>query len=185
MSILDGMPSTQEELKAAMEFAVPIVNHAVDQMQLTERQQSVLDLMNEGLSLADILGITKEHRDALLAQGCRFLQVGEIQKARDTLVNLYQLEPHDERVIYALGTSFQLEGDFERAGKLYVQFLALDATNPDGFLRLGECFLGAKEYDNAEHSFDQARALAQKAGNARSLAQAKSMLELVAQRRAQ
>lgn len=182
MSILDGMPKTEAELKKVFDIAGAASAHVIQGMELSERQQSIIDLMKEGMSLADILGISKEHRDALLVQGGRFLQLGEIQKARDTLTVLYQMEPMDERVIYALATSFQLEGNFKAAGQLYVHFLALDATNPDGFLRLGECFLGAKEYEDAKGSFEKGFELATRKNDSRRADHARKMLAIVAER---
>jgi tetratricopeptide (TPR) repeat protein len=184
MSILDGMPKDEAELRRAIAFAVPIVEGAVREMKLPERILSVLDELKDGLSLADIMGITKEQRDGLLAHGMRLLQLGEIAKAREVLIPLQQLEPMDERTIYALATSYQLEGNYSIAGKLYVYFLALDATNPEGHLRLGECFLGAKEYDNAEESFDLALAFAKDAGDAACIAHATKMLEMTRTARA-
>ena len=124
------------------------------------------ELMREGLSLADIIGITKQQRDALLAQGGRLLQLGEIGKARDVFLQLYRLEYTDERAIYGLATTYQLEGDFATAAKLYVMFMAYDATNPEGHLRLAECLLGAKEYEKAEAFFIVARDFAKHAGDA-------------------
>lgn len=178
MSILDGMPTTEKELVAGIEFASPILNKAIEDAKFPERVHSVLDLMKEGLSLGDIMGLTKQHRDALLLQGCRYLQLGDLAKGRDILTQLYQIEPMDERTIYALATSYQLEQNFAAAGKLYVLFLALDATNPEGHLRLGECFLGAKEYDNAESSFSIAHNFAKSAGKADCAALAAKMLEM-------
>lgn len=184
MSILDGMPSNEQQLNDALKFAEPIVNQAIEKMGLTERQQGVLKLMEEGLSLADILGITKQQRDALLAQGGRLLQVGDIEKARDVLIMLYQLEPLDERTIYLLAATYQAEGDFKSAARIYVLFIALDATNPLGFLRLGECFLGAKEYDNAEGMFEQAMKEGQRKNDAANVAHAEKMLSISRERRA-
>jgi tetratricopeptide (TPR) repeat protein len=156
MAILDGMISSEEELKSAMKFASELSTNALREMGPNERTQSILDLMNEGLSLGDILGVTKEQRDALLNLAIGFIKSNEIQKAQDVLLKLIQLEPLDERANYVMATTYQLAGDFATAGKLYVQFLALDATNPEGYIRLGECFLGAGELDDALASFETA-----------------------------
>lgn len=178
MSILDGMPNNEAELKAAMEFAAPILDKTMAELKFPERAASVMELLKEGLSLGDIMGLKKEHRDALLVQAGRLLKAGEIAKARDALIVLYQLEPLDERTIYMLATTYQIEGDLTAAGKLYVVFLALDATNPEGHLRLGECFLSAKEFENAEQSFSMAKTFAKSAGDAQCAAHADKMLEI-------
>jgi uncharacterized protein HemY len=178
MSILDGMPSNEAQLKGAVEFANPIIEQAIAKLNLTERQQSAGELMKEGLSIADIMGISKQHRDAMLVQGIRLLQAGDVGKARDALTTLYQMEPLDERVIYALANTYQVEGDFAAAGKLYVTFLALDATNPEGYLRLGECFLGAKEYGNATDTFEIALNTARRQNDEKCAAYADKMLAI-------
>ena len=61
---------------------------------------------------------------------------------------------------HALAATFQAQDAWPTAGKLYVHFLALDATNPDGYLRLGECFLAAREIEEARTCFENARRLA-------------------------
>lgn len=178
-SILDGMPSNPAELNEALKFANPLIEQVLEKMELTERQRDAIELMKEGLSLADILGFTKQHRDAMLVQGARLLQSGDVKKARDAFTTLYQLEPMDERVIYMLANTHQVDGDFETAGKLYITFLALDATNPEGYLRLGECFLGAKEYSNAQDTFEIAMNTARRQNDEKAAAHAEKMLAVV------
>jgi tetratricopeptide (TPR) repeat protein len=177
MSILDGIP-TEADLMRATERVAPLLDKLMVDAKLSERDASILELMKEGLSLGDIVGITKDQRGALLVQAGRFIQVGDIGKARDVLFKLYQFEPLDERTIYALATTYQLEGNFALAAKLYVFFLALDATNPEGHLRLGECFLAAKEYENAEDSFIIARELAKDAADKACVDYATKMLDV-------
>jgi len=170
MSILDGMPSSEAELKTAMAIADPAIERFLGELNLTPRQQSVIDLLKEGFSLADIYRISREERDALFLKGGRLIQVGHFQKARDCLTYLYQLEPLDARVIYAIAVTYQAEGDVSRAAKLYVQFLALDATNAEGYLRLGECLMAAGEYDDAADSFKIAKAECERGNGTRSAA---------------
>ena len=149
MALLDGIPSNAKEMTNAMELGDKVFELAQPKLNLTPKAQSVLDLMKEGLSLGDVLEITEEERNAMFAQGCKLVQLGDLQKARALLSQLYLFEPLDARVIYMLGVIFQLQGDLATAAKIYVQFLALDATNADGYLRLGECHLAAKENDLA------------------------------------
>ena len=153
MSILDGMPSSTEELMATFQTAGALVNQILGELKLEPKEQSVIDLMNNGHSLATIFDITKQERDALFVKGCRLIQIGQTKRARDFLTVLYQLEPLDERVIYALASTFQIEGDMSRAAKLYIFFLALDASNAEGWLRLGECLKAAEENDQALECF--------------------------------
>jgi thioredoxin-like negative regulator of GroEL len=157
MPILDGMPSSVAELNDAMGAAGPLVERILGEGKFTPKQQSVIDLVKGGMSLGDILKITKEEREVMYVQGCRLIQVGEVVQARNLLTVLYMFDPLEARVIYALATTFQLQGDVAHAAKLYVQFLALDATNADGYLRLGECHLTAGELQAAAGLFRAAK----------------------------
>ncbi len=115
-------------------------------------------------------------RDPLFALACRHIQSGGIEKARDLLLNLYYLEPLDERVIYAIALTYQLKGDFARAAKLYVHFIALDGTNPEGFLRLANAS-SAREYDRAAECFQMAKDFCAKGmGNAAAAAHAEKIV---------
>jgi tetratricopeptide (TPR) repeat protein len=185
MSILDGMPRSAAEAEGALKIAFPFLDRIIDRLELPPKQQSIIDLMREGLSLADICKITKEHRDAMLVQGGLYIKQGQLDKAIDWLAMLHQLEPLDERVIYTLAVAFQLKGDFARAGKLFANFVALDATNAEGYLRLGECCLAAGEHDNAADCFRFAKAESERGnGSAKTTAYAARMLAYVDARRA-
>jgi len=182
MSILDGMISSEADLKKALEFAIPFTDEFIKTTKLTKKQKSVIDQMKEGIPLATIFDISKEEREALYTHGCRLMQAGDFIHAKAVLTKLYELYPLDARVIYALASIFQIENNFGAAGKLYVYFLALDATNADGYLRLGECFLGAKEYTEALGTFRTALKISEKHGSERTTAHAKKMIELVGDR---
>jgi Flp pilus assembly protein TadD len=182
-SILDGMPSSEAELAAAMEFANPMVEQFLNGMKFNPRQQSVIDLVRQGLSLADIFQVTQRERDAVFLVACRQIQAGNIGKARDSLISLYQLEPLDARVIYALAVTYQVEGNFSIAANLYISFLALDATNAEGYLRLGECFLAAREYEHAQQSFEFAKTECERGnGNSVAAGHAARMLAVLAEK---
>lgn len=159
MAILDGLPKTKAETERTLAIATKVFESGLAKAKLTSGQRRVLDLMKKGLSMADIAGISKEERDACLALGCRQLQVGDLVNAEATLLGLVQIEPSDERAIYALAATYQAQRKYEVAGRLYLQFLALDATNPQGYLRLGECFMGAREPEGARGCFEAAKVL--------------------------
>ena len=185
MSILDGMPTSIDEFNAANEWAAPFIEKALGKLNLTREAKSVLDLMKEGVPLKSILNISDKERDALFLAACRAFQFGEIVKARDTLVQLYLLDNLDARVLYVLASTYKAEGKISTAAKIYLHFLALDATNADGYLRLGECFLAAKEFEQAEETFK----IALKQGTENSapeatLAYARQMIETTKSQRA-
>jgi tetratricopeptide (TPR) repeat protein len=177
MSILDGMPRSAEEVNTAVEMAVKMTDRYLGSMELTSQSQEVVELLKQGLSLADIYAISKEERDALLQRGYQYIRAGQLDKARAWLLGLYQLETLDPRVIYALGATLQLQGDVASAAKLYVCSIALDAENPEGYLRLGECLLSAREYRSAFECFQLAKKLCDAGqGNAKAAAHAGKML---------
>ena len=164
MGILDGKTPTPEEAIEAIKIIGPHFDAWLNGPDISPRMKSIIELMGEGMSLAQILDISTPQLDALFIEGTRLIQAGETRKARDLLTGLYQLDPLTARTIYALALTVQLEGEHEKAGKLYIQFLALDATNVEGYLRLGECFLANGEVQHAIDSFGTAINLA-KAGH--------------------
>lgn len=183
MGILDGMISSKAEMERSGEYAASILQATMSKLKFTPKTQSVIDLMKEGMSLGDILGVSQQQRDALFVQAVHFMQHREVQKARDILTQLYQFDPLAARTIYALAGTYQMESDFKSAGKLYVSFLALDATNPDGLLRLGECFLGAKEFKEAVSAFEMAGIAAKRdPSKSAQLAMAEKMLAVAKDR---
>ncbi len=180
MSILDGLP-TPKQVQDAMKIAAPMMDQLLT--DLPPKEQSIIDLMKKGLPLADIFALTKQQRDAMFLKGCRMIQVGLTQKARDWLTVVHTLDPLDQRVIYAIASTYQLEGDVGTAAKLYIQFLALNATNAEGYLRLGECFLAAGEFDKAQASFGFAKVQCERGcGSDRAAAYASQMIAEVAKR---
>gem|GEM_PF-1940827 len=185
MSILDGMPENAEQMKAAIDFANPIIEKALADLNLGEKAKDIIDLMKEGVPLKAILNITDNERDALFLQACRSMQFGEREKARQALVMLHLLDPLDARVLYVLGGTYQAENNLKAAAQFYVHFLALDATNADGYMRLGECFLASKEYDMAEDTFKIALSNATKNGaSEKTIAYARQMIDVVKSQRA-
>lgn len=177
MSILDGPFKDRETMQGAAEFAQRMTQEALP--ELDEQSRHLLEVTSDGTTLATALGITKEQRAALLDMGCRLIQLGQLDKATDVLLRLNQLDPYDERVNYSLGVICQARGELHKAAQMYLQFLALDATNPMGYLRLGECLLAAKEYDEAYSAFDTAKEFAQEGkGQPGNLEEALKMLEI-------
>ncbi|WP_181705338.1 hypothetical protein [Chthonobacter rhizosphaerae] len=160
MAIMDGLPGSQNDTMAAHTAMSPLFTEWSEGGDISPRVKSIIDLMGEGMSLAQIHGITRRQLDALFIEASRLLQAGKTGSARDILVRLFQLDPLTARTLYALGLCAQVEGDPETAGRLYIHFLGLDATNVDGYLRLAECFLANGEVQHAADTFDTALALA-------------------------
>lgn len=155
-SILEGLP-TKPQLDQMQRANAVMLEGLLESPDLPAPSRRMIELMGEGLSQADILGITKQERDAVFTKGVWQLQQGDIEGGRNTLSVLYRLEPTDERVIYALATSYQAQEDYVTAGRLYLHFLAFDATNPQGYLRVAECFIGNGEIVEARELLEGAK----------------------------
>lgn len=157
MSILDGAPTSPEALRAVFAITANILGVVLEETKPSPRLKSFIDAMSQGHSLASCLDITLQEREALLVQGMQRLQIGDHAGARAALHSLYHLEPTDERVSYALGATYQAMGDYATAVRIYMLFIALDPQNPEGFLRIGECFLASGEFAEAQASFEVAK----------------------------
>ena len=153
MSILDGLPRSEAEAKKFVALANATAKRTLDAMSLSAKARGITDLLPKGASPANMCDITSQERDALFAEGCRLVQAGEVDKGRNWLMPVYLLDPLDARVIYVIAVTYQMQGNVGLAAKLYVLFIALNATNPEGHLRLGECLLSAREYDLAVQEF--------------------------------
>jgi Flp pilus assembly protein TadD len=180
MSILDGMYPGREDPKAFVARTSNMVAEILDGAETDERTSHILDLMGQGLTLRNALGLTTEHMTALLTQASNLLAAGQMQGARDIALQVIQLDPLEARAPYVMGVSYQAEGDMARAAHFYTQFLALDATNPDGYLRLGECCMVAGETQNARDALGAARAFARKGkGRPEAAEQAERLLAVL------
>ncbi|MEM8575990.1 MAG: hypothetical protein AAGF48_15380, partial [Pseudomonadota bacterium] len=120
-----------------------------------------LEKVMEGLTLAEALDLSEEHLEAMYAVAHGYLVAGEPKKAKEAFTQLIQLNPLYERFLYGAGVACQMLGHHAVAAKIYINFLAFDATNPEGYLRLGECFLAADELDESHGAFSAAKAMAE------------------------
>jgi tetratricopeptide (TPR) repeat protein len=185
MSILDGLPQSEAEVEKALALAAPVVERIFESMDLSPRQRSILELLKKGHSLADIYDLTQDERDAMFTRGCQLVQAGEFEKGRDWLMFVHQLDPRDARVVYVIALTYQMQGKFTLAAKLYVFFIALDASNPEGFLRLGECLLPTQDYAAAVDCFRFAKErCARRKDNAAAVEHAERMLAYARQKQA-
>ena len=153
MSILDGVPDASA-IQAVLANVGPMIEALKDNAAVTPAQRRVIELMGEGMKPADILGLEREHMDALAHQGFALMQAGDRDQARELLTVLSMLDPMHKPTVYIAGLLAQQTGDLPGAGRAYLSFIALDATEPDGYLRLGECLLASGELAQAEECFD-------------------------------
>ncbi len=167
-------------MKAAQDsagFAERVIGHMLPELDADVR--ALIEASRGGLAPGDIVGVTRDQKEALLDLGCRLAQLERLDDAAVVLLRLVQLDPLEERALYALGVVCQLRGEPEKAVRLHLQFLALDATNPLGYLRLGECLLAAGDHPQAHDAFLAAKAMAKAdPAHAGALAEARARLAL-------
>ena len=154
MSLLD-MPKQSPELivETIKEIAEPLMEH-VDSLGF--KDETFYKLLKQGVSISEMLDLSKEELAAVYEMARRNISVGQIEKAKSLFIMLVQIAPQEEQYTYGLAMTYQIEGDVRMAVKLYMHFIGMDATNPQGYLRLGECLLAAKEYQEAGEAFEAA-----------------------------
>jgi tetratricopeptide (TPR) repeat protein len=154
---------------------------AVSGFPFSPRQKEILAKLKKGVPLTAILGIERHHRDALLARACLMFKTGQFARAYDLFRFLYVLQPLDARVVYGLAATLQVRGSISESAKAFLIFIALDATNADGHLRLAECLMTLREFDEAAKHLQVAsrfaKTEAQKGQAARLLAHIEGVLD--------
>jgi Flp pilus assembly protein TadD len=121
-------------------------------------ENPVVRNMMEGLTLAQSMGLTRDDLEVLYAASFRQLTAGNFAGAVDAFGYLVMIDPLHAPNHYCLGVAWQGMGRIAEAEREFVNFLALDATNPDGYLRLGECYLHRGASDLAQEAFELAEA---------------------------
>jgi tetratricopeptide (TPR) repeat protein len=150
----DIMASKDPEgvMRMASEFFDQIIN-ATDL-----KDSRVVAGMRDGLTPAQAMGMTRDELSALYAMGFHKLNAGENAQAQDVFTWLCMIDPLHAPNLYCLGIALQLQGKMVEATDCFLRFLALDATNPVGYLRYGECKLAMGDGKAAREAFELAEA---------------------------
>lgn len=114
--------------------------------------------MRDGLTAAQAMGLTRDELSALYAMGFQKLNAGEAAQAQDVFLWLTLIDPLHAPNIYCLGVTLQIQDKAAEAADCFLRFLALDATNPVGYLRYGECKLLLGDPKAAREAFELAEA---------------------------
>lgn len=140
----------------------------------------ILQNMMEGLTGAQAMGLDRGDLDALYTVFFQRLNTGDHVAARDGFAYLVMIDPLHAPNHYCLGVAWQAMGRMADAEPQFVTFLALDATNPVGYLRLGECYQHRGATDLAREAFELAEAECLNGhGDAITLAEARAKLVLL------
>src|SRR5690606_34733042 len=90
------------------------------------RGKKVLELMSQGMTMSEILGLDEKYLDALFTKAAQLLKAGQIENSRELFRTIVQLQPFDERYTYGFASTFQIEGNYRAAGRLYAYCLTMN-----------------------------------------------------------
>lgn len=157
MSILDFGFTSNEDLQQVMKEAAEVAQQVIEEGGLADNNH--LKLLQAGYSLKEVYEMTDSEMDALFQSGYQALLVGDFESAKAMFVKLHQLDQLDARYPFALGSTWQLQGNVSVAAKMYLVALGLNATWAEAYVRLGECLVMAQELDEAAEMFQFALTL--------------------------
>ena len=149
-------PQFQASMAAASEMAKDFLAKAGIE------SDSIWKDLEDGLTIAQAKGLSREDLEVIYTVGFNMLNSGELDKAEDTFLTLCMIDQLEAKNHYCLGIVRQMKRNWHMAHDDFMRFLALDATNPEGYLRLGECYMALGHHDDAKESFEFALAEAKK-----------------------
>lgn len=175
MSLVKSLEAWNGEIQTICQQAANIF--AACSGNSSKGQSKFMELLGKGLSPSDIFDIPEQQLTALYLHGCHLMQSKQLAQAKEIFLLLIQLQTHEERNIYALAAAYQLEGNFETAGRLYVLFLQKAISNVQGRTRLGECYLACSDHPEAIQMFKLAIEAGREQGKVEETKYAKKMLK--------
>ena len=92
MSILDAMPRTAAEVDGALKIAFPVLDRIIDRLGLPPKQQSIINLMREGLDIPEcaLVAILDADKEGFLRSETSLIQtIGRAARNVDGRVILY------------------------------------------------------------------------------------------------
>lgn len=113
----------------------------------------VVEGMMAGQSAGQAMGLSRDDLEVLYAAGFNQLNAGNFAKAEDAFMYLCMIDPLEAKNHYCFGMALQMGGKPEQAAPIYINFLGLDATNPYGYLRYGECLMAQGDRAEALEAF--------------------------------
>jgi Flp pilus assembly protein TadD len=138
---------------AVIEATAAMMDAMISDSETPAGTRRILERVKGGETPAQAMGLSRDDLEVLYAVGFQQITRGELDRAQDSFIRLVGIDPLEARHRYCLSLVRQLKGDLKGAAAGYIQFLALDATNPEGYLRLGEVHLAAGEPERAAEFF--------------------------------
>lgn len=131
----------------------------------------------DGQTIAQAKGLTRDDLEVLYAYGFAFLANRDAERAEEVFLHLCLIDPLQSKNHYCLGVVRQMQERWDMAIDDFARFCALDATNPEGYLRIGECLTAQGDRTQARQMFDVALREAKKGrGPKNAVAQAELAL---------
>lgn len=109
-----------------------------------------------GETIAQAKGLTRADLEVLYAYGFRFIANRDTKRAEEVFVHLCMIDPLQAKNHYCLGIVRQMQEQWDAAIDDFARFCALDATNPDGYLRIGECLTAKGDRVQARQAYNVA-----------------------------
>ncbi|MFD0668065.1 BTAD domain-containing putative transcriptional regulator [Ramlibacter sp. MAHUQ-53] len=113
-------------------------------------------LVLNGVAPARVQGFTPEQLAQVHAQACADLEAGRYHEAVDRGAWLVEQDPWDRRHHLVLAAALQHLGQWEAAGRFYVQALLMQATDAHCAYRAGECLGAMASFEEAREAFETA-----------------------------
>ncbi len=113
-------------------------------------------VLAQGVTLADLHGMTKAELDAVLALACADLREGRPEAAVERLAQLVRFAPDDRRHLVAYAMALQQLRQYDAAAKFYGYALLMEATDALCALRIGECLAAQAQWAPARDAFEAA-----------------------------
>lgn len=103
----------------------------------------------EGGTLGDLRGLEPKHYEALYAIGHNHYELGQYEKAIEMFQFLVLMNPWDRRFPMALGSAYQMTGQFKKAMGNYTMAVSLNMMDPIPMFHTAECMIALGHYSEA------------------------------------
>jgi len=111
--------------------------------------ESILEHLNNGASLADVMGITHEQREAIYTMGHYQYTQGKYSDALKFFRFLLFHDQFDLRAMFGVGCCLQMQGDYSNAQIFLGMAVMMEPTNPSSGVQFAECLLMNKKKNEA------------------------------------
>ena len=132
---------TAEEQKVHDETAKKMADEMLKQIRA---------MADEGLTIANTKGISREQLESVYAVGLSYYNTGRNEEAKKIFGFLVLFDHLNAKYWMGMGAVLQVLHEFERAVKCYAMASFLDISNPKPQYHAAECYLAMRDKANAE-----------------------------------